>query len=80
MFFNITANTLPLSVQILHKVPSSEIKLSIYYLFRYQLIFIPLYCLLLSQMGQRNTVTLGKDSHYSDAKANPRSAVFTHED
>lgn len=42
-FLNIAANMLPPSVQILHKVLSLEIKLPVYYLFRYQLIFIPLY-------------------------------------
>lgn len=42
-FFNIIANALPFSVQILHKVPCLEIKLLIYCLFKYQLILISLY-------------------------------------
>lgn len=41
--FNSTAYVLPLSVQILHKVPCPKIKLLIYYLFKYQLILISLY-------------------------------------
>lgn len=72
-YFNIIANTLPFSVQILHKVSSPEIKLLIYCLFKYQLILISL-CIYIkystSSWGRMQTLPIafcyhkwGKDSH-----------------